>query len=106
MTPKTIVTCFPLGDAHVQQIREVAKDDFEVLVSSQDEIATDIFKADIFCGHAKVSVDWQAVVDAKKLVWIQSSAAGLDHCLTAPVIASPIVVSDVRGCLPPKSPSK
>ena len=97
MSPKTIVTCFPLADAHVQRIRDVVKDDFQVVVSGQERIAEDIFKADIFCGHAKVPVDWEGVVAQKKLVWIQSSAAGLDHCLTAPVIASPIVVSGCSG---------
>ncbi|MFK7766086.1 MAG: D-2-hydroxyacid dehydrogenase [Mariniblastus sp.] len=102
MNSKTIVTCFPLGESHVEQIRTTAKDDFEVIVSTQDQIATDIFKADIFCGHAKVPVDWQAVVDAKKLVWIQSSAAGLDHCLTPPVIDSPIIVSGCSGLFAPQ----
>ncbi len=102
MTRKTIVTCFPLGDSHVEQIREVAKEDFEVIVSSQDQIPDNIFKADIFCGHAKVPVDWQAVVDAKKLQWIQSSAAGLDHCLTPPVIESDILVSGCSGLFAPQ----
>ena len=102
MTRKTIVTCFPLGDSHVEQIRAVAKEDFEIIVSSQDQIPDNIFKADIFCGHAKVPVDWQAVVDAKKLQWIQSSAAGLDHCLTPPVIGSEVLVSGCSGLFAPQ----
>lgn len=97
MPPKTIVTCFPLVDSHVRQIQEAGQDDFEVVVSGQDSIADDIFKADIFCGHAKVEVDWAAVVAAGKLHWIQSSAAGLDHCLTQPVIDSSILVSGCSG---------
>jgi phosphoglycerate dehydrogenase-like enzyme len=97
MPRKTIVTCFPLSDSHVQQIRDVAKEDFQVIVSGQEKIADDIFEADIFCGHAKVPVDWGRVVAQGKLVWIQSSAAGLDHCLTPPVIDSPIVVSGCSG---------
>jgi D-3-phosphoglycerate dehydrogenase len=51
----------------------------------------------VFCGHAKVPIDWQAVVEAGRLKWIQSSAAGLDHCLVAPVIASEIVVTSASG---------
>jgi len=90
MTAKTIVTCFPLDESHVEKIRETSKTDFEVIVSGQDRIAEDLFKADIFCGHAKVPVDWKSVVEQGKLVWIQSSAAGLDHCLTPPVIDSSI----------------
>ena len=102
MSPKTIVTCFPLNSSEVDRIREHGKDHFEVIASDQNLIAKDIFKADIFCGHAKVPVDWQAVVDQGKLVWIQSSAAGLDHCLTPPVIDSPIVVSGCSALFAPQ----
>jgi len=102
MNSKTIVTCFPLDESHVDQIRAVAKNDFDVLVSDQDRIAEDIFQADVFCGHAKVPVDWDGVVAREKLTWIQSSAAGLDHCLTPPVIQSPIVVSGCSGLFAPQ----
>lgn len=102
MTAKTIVTCFPLDETHVEKIRETAKTDFDIIVSGQDKIAEDLFKADIFCGHAKVPVDWNSVVDQGKLTWIQSSAAGLDHCLTPPVIASPIVVTGCSALFAPQ----
>lgn len=102
MTTKTIVTCFPLDDSHVEKIRLTAKADFEVIVSGQDRIAEDLFKADIFCGHAKVPVDWKSVVEQGRLVWIQSSAAGLDHCLTPPVIDSPIIVSGCSALFAPQ----
>lgn len=95
MPSKKIVTCFPLSDTHVDQIRVAAAEDFEVVVSDQDQIASDIFSADVFCGHAKVPIDWPAVVDAGRLSWIQSSAAGLDHCLVPAVVESEILVS---GC--------
>jgi hypothetical protein len=48
MSSKTIVTCFPLADSHVERIRTVAQDDFEVIVATQDSIAKDIFQADVF----------------------------------------------------------
>ncbi len=96
MVRKKIVTCFPLSIADSEQIVASARDDFEVIVSKQESIATDIFEADIFCGHAKVPVDWEEVVKQGRLKWIQSSAAGLDHCLTPPVIASDDIV--VSGC--------
>ena len=95
MPTKNIVLCFPLQEPHVNQIREASKDDFNVIVSSQETIGRYIFDADIFCGHAKTPVDWAKVVEQDRLQWIQSSAAGLDHCLVPEVIASPIVVS---GC--------
>ena len=95
MPTKNIVLCFPLQQPHVDQIREASKDNFDVIVSSQESIGENIFAADIFCGHAKTPVDWAEVVKQDRLKWIQSSAAGLDHCLVPEVIASPIVVS---GC--------
>ena len=55
--------------------------------------------ADLFCGHAKVPLPWDEVVRAGRLRWIQSSAAGLDHCLTPAVVDSPIVVTSASGVL-------
>ena len=95
MTKKNIVLCFPLQASHVDQIREAAADRYNVIVSKQEDIGKNIFEADIFCGHAKTPVDWNAVVQQERLKWIQSSAAGLDHCLVPAVIESSIVVS---GC--------
>lgn len=93
----TIVTCFPLEPSQLAPIREVAGPDFDVLVSNQAEISNDIMLADIFCGHAKVPVDWASVVKQGRLKWIQSSAAGLDHCLSPEVIDSDILVSGCSG---------
>lgn len=97
MSKPTIVTCFPLNDAQVDQIRQSAGENFNVIASAQEDIHQRIFEADIFCGHVKTAkpMDWRSVVDAGRLKWIQSSAAGLDHCLDPAVIDSPIVVS---GC--------
>jgi D-3-phosphoglycerate dehydrogenase len=98
----TIVTCFPVPDHLIQKIKDGVAGRFEVIASDQDQIADDLFKADIFCGHAKVPVDWQGVVDAGKLNWIQSSAAGLDHCLTPAVVESDILVSGCSGLFAPQ----
>ncbi|MFN7841113.1 MAG: D-2-hydroxyacid dehydrogenase [Pirellula sp.] len=65
--------------------------------ASQDTIPDKIFEADVFVGHAKVPVNWDAVVAAGKLKFIQSSAAGLDHCLAPSVIQSPITVCSASG---------
>jgi D-3-phosphoglycerate dehydrogenase len=62
-------------------------------------IEKEIFSADIFCGHAKVPVDWDGVVRQGRLKWIQSSAAGMDHCLVPSVIESGIVVTSASGVL-------
>ncbi|MCH2114759.1 MAG: D-2-hydroxyacid dehydrogenase [Pirellulales bacterium] len=67
--------------------------------AGQDRIATELADADIYCGHAKVPVPWSEVVAAGRLKWIQSSAAGLDHCLVPSVITSDIQVTSASGVL-------
>ncbi len=91
-----IVTCFPLSDKQVAEIRTAAVG-YELVVSNQDTIADDLFGATIFCGHAKVPVPWSKIVAQGRLRWIQSTAAGLDHCLTPETVASPITISGCSG---------
>ncbi|MBL8855987.1 MAG: D-2-hydroxyacid dehydrogenase [Planctomycetaceae bacterium] len=96
MTPLTIVLCFPVESHHVEQIRRTVPE-FTVIPAEQHEIGRTIFQADLFCGHAKQPIDWPAVVAAGRLQWIQSSAAGLDHCLHPAVIESNIPVTSASG---------
>ena len=93
-----IVLCYVTKPSHLQQIAEVVPDD-EIIDASQEQIAREIFAADIFCGHPKVSVPWDAVVAGGRLRWIQSSAAGLDHCLVPAVVGSNIIVTSASGVL-------
>ena len=93
-----IVLCYPVEKRHYDQIASIAPD-AELVDAGQERIAEEILAADIFCGHAKVPVDWTAVVRGGRLRWIQSSAAGLDHCLTPPVVASDIIVTSASGVL-------
>lgn len=93
-----IVLCYPVKPRHVEQIA-AAMPEAEVVDAGQDNIAEELFKADVFCGHAKVPVDWDGVVRAGKLRWIQSSAAGMDHCLVPSVIESDIAVTSASGVL-------
>ncbi|GAF97152.1 unnamed protein product, partial [marine sediment metagenome] len=71
----------------------------DVVAVGQDEVAEALFSADIFCGHPKVPVDWDRVVRQSRLRWIQSSAAGMDHCLVPSVIASDITVTSASAVL-------
>jgi D-3-phosphoglycerate dehydrogenase len=73
--------------------------DAEVVDAGQERVADELFHADIYCGHAKVPVDWDGVVRNGRLAWIQSSAAGMDHCLVPAVIESDIVVTSASGVL-------
>ncbi|HEY2840254.1 MAG TPA: D-2-hydroxyacid dehydrogenase [Pirellulales bacterium] len=93
-----IVLCYPVEPRHVAQIAAAAPE-AEVVDAGQERLATEILSADIFCGHAKTPVPWDEVAQRGRLRWIQSSAAGLDHCLVPSVIASTIVVSSASGVL-------
>lgn len=96
MTSMRIVLCYPVERRHLDQIAAVAPS-HEIVDAGQERIADEILAADVFCGHAKVPVPWDDVVARGRLRWIQSSAAGLDHCLTPSVIASDIVVTSASG---------
>jgi D-3-phosphoglycerate dehydrogenase len=91
-----IVLCYPIEPKHLEQIRAAAPG-HEIVDAGQERIAAELPSADIFCGHAKVPVPWPAVVKQGRLKWIQSSAAGLDHCLTQEVIDSDIIVTSASG---------
>jgi len=93
-----IVLCYPVEPHHVRQIAEAAPG-AEIFDAGQERIAEALFSADVYCGHAKVPVDWDAVVRQGRLRWIQSSAAGMDHCLVPSVIDSDVVVTSASGVL-------
>lgn len=97
-----IVLCYPVEDRHVSQIEETLIDlrvEAEVVNAGQEGVADALPTADIYCGHAKVPVPWDEVVKQGRLKWIQSSAAGMDHCLTPSVIESDIPVTSASGVL-------
>lgn len=93
-----IVLCYPIESRHYEQICAAAPG-YEVVDAGQERIPRDLFTADIFCGHAKVPVDWDGVVRQGRLKWIQSSAAGMDHCLVPAVQQSDILVTSASGVL-------
>ena len=96
-----IVLCYPVLDRHVDQIQTTAPD-AEIVNAGQERINDLLPTADIFIGHAKVPVNWDRVLAAGRLQWIQSSAAGLDHCLVPGVIDSEIIVSSASGLFAPQ----
>lgn len=93
-----IVLCYPVEPRHSEEIAQAA-DGAEIVDAGQERIAEELFSADVYCGHAKVPVDWDGVVRAGRLRWIQSSAAGMDHCLVPSVIESDIPVTSASGVL-------
>lgn len=93
-----IVLCYPVEARHVAQIAATAPE-AEVIDAGQERVAVELPEADIFCGHPKVPVPWEEVVRRGRLRWIQSSAAGLDHCLVPCVIDSDITVTSASGVL-------
>lgn len=96
--PSRIVLCYPVEEKHVRQI-QAASPQAEVVDAGQAHVAAELPEADVFCGHAKVPVPWEQVVRRGRLRWIQSSAAGLDHCLVPSVVQSEIVVTSASGVL-------
>ncbi|TWU08305.1 D-2-hydroxyacid dehydrogenase [Stieleria varia] len=96
-----IVLCYPVHSGHIAQIQAAAPE-AEIVDAGQERIDELLPTADIFIGHAKVPVDWQRVLQAGRLKWIQSSAAGLDHCLVPGVIDSDIIVSSASGLFAPQ----
>lgn len=93
-----IVLCYPVEPRHIAHIQAAAPQ-AEVIDAGQERVAEELPSADIFCGHPKVPVPWDAVVAGGRLRWLQSSAAGLDHCLVPSVIGSDIVVTSASGVL-------
>jgi phosphoglycerate dehydrogenase-like enzyme len=93
-----IVLCYPVEERHIAQIQAAAPR-AEIVDAGQERVAEELPSADIFCGHAKVPVPWHDVVRGGRLRWIQSSAAGLDHCLVPSVVESSIIVTSASGVL-------
>jgi phosphoglycerate dehydrogenase-like enzyme len=93
-----IVLCYPVEPRHVEQIAAAAPR-AEIINAGQERVAVELPTADVFCGHAKVPVPWDQTVAAGRLKWIQSSAAGMDHCLVPSVVASDILVTSASGVL-------
>ena len=94
-----IVLCYPLEDRHLRQIAAVVPD-AEIVNAGYERVAAEIVEADIFCGHDRfLTVPWSEAVRRGRLRWIQSSAAGMDHCLVDSVIESDILVSSASGVL-------
>jgi phosphoglycerate dehydrogenase-like enzyme len=91
-----IVLCYPVESHHLHWLQQAAPG-ANIINAGQEGIAQEIMNADIFLGHAKVPVDWDPVVKQGRLQWIQSSAAGLDHCLVPSVIESNIPVCSASG---------
>jgi phosphoglycerate dehydrogenase-like enzyme len=92
-----IVLCYAVEPRYVDQIQAAAPG-AKIINAGQEGIPEAIFEADIYCGHAKQRpVPWDQVVRQGRLKWIQSSAAGLDHCLAPSVIDSDIQVTSASG---------
>jgi len=94
--PENVVLCYPVEPKHLEKLTQTLPA-CNFINAGQEGIGERIFEADMFVGHAKVPVDWDAVVKQGRLKLIQSSAAGLDHCLVPSVIHSDITVCSASG---------
>ncbi len=101
-SPQRLVLCYPADKKHLKKIERTLAAlgvESEVIDAGQERVAAELLEADLYCGHAKVPVPWDEIVRRGRLRWIQSSAAGMDHCLVPEVIDSEIVVSSASGVL-------
>ncbi len=98
---ENLVVCYknePVEQYHLDRIME-AWPGIRIVNVGQNRIAEALLDADYFCGHAKVRVDWDRIVQKGRLRWIQSSAAGMDWCLVPSVIDSSITITTASGAL-------
>ncbi len=93
-----IVLCYPAEPQHIDRI-QAAWPEADIVDAGQERVAEELPEAEFFCGHPKVPVPWDEAVRRGRLKWIQSSAAGLDHCLVPSVVASDIPVTSASGVL-------
>lgn len=93
-----VVLGYPAETQHIDRIR-AAWGDAEVVLVPIERLGEELLDADAFCGHAKIPVDWDSIVARGRLRWIQSSAAGMDHCLAPSVVAAETLVSSASGLL-------
>jgi D-3-phosphoglycerate dehydrogenase len=91
-----IVLGYTASETHVARLTQIAGG-ARVERVPDERVPEVIASADIFCGHVRAPVDWRRVVTAGQLKWIQSSAAGLDHCLDPAVVESDIQVTSASG---------
>lgn len=93
---KNLVLCYPVEERHTDALAK-SLPELNIVNAGQEGVAKALLEADLFVGHAKVPVPWDEVVEQGRLKLIQSSAAGLDHCLVPSVIDSDIPVCSASG---------
>jgi D-3-phosphoglycerate dehydrogenase len=74
-----IVLCYPVEPRHIAQIRAVVPA-ADVIDAGQERVAAELPFADIFCGHPKVPVPWEAVVAGGRLRWVEVWETGKTSC--------------------------
>ncbi len=88
------LVCYPpLEEARLQPVREAAAPVHVVNAASLEEATAEIADAEGFFG--KITPDLLAA--AKKLEWVQSPTASLEHYIFPELIAHPATLSNMRG---------
>jgi serine/threonine-protein kinase len=96
-----LVVCFKESPVEQNLIDRIhaAWSEVNIINVGQKDIASALLEADYFCGHAKVPVHWDAIIQQNRIRWIQSSAAGMDWLLVPSVIQSNITITTASGVL-------
>ena len=101
MSKENLVVCYkqdPVDEVLIGEIH-AAWPHVNIVNVGQKDVVKALHEADYFCGHVKVSINWDEIVKIGRLRWIQSSAAGMDWCLVPSVIDSNIVITTASGAL-------
>ena len=83
----------PVEETRLIRIREVAAPMIVVNARDYDEAAREIAEADAFFGK----LTRELLAHAKRLRWVQSPTASLEHFLFPELVAHPCLLSNMRG---------
>jgi phosphoglycerate dehydrogenase-like enzyme len=82
----------PKGETWLSALRQ-AVPDAEIVEAEENDVAQAIRSADAFYG--RIRPEWLAA--APRLRWIQTPVAGLEHAMFPELVASPVVLTNMRG---------
>src|SRR5579871_7071920 len=83
----------PVDDARLVKIREAAEDMAVVNAASDADALLAIFDADAFFGKITPAL----LAAGKKLKWVQSPTASLEHYVFPELVAHPCQLTNMRG---------
>ena len=91
--PRKLVCYPPIEEARIQPVREAAVGVQVVNAASIEEATAEIADAEAFFGKITPGL----LAAAKKLTWIQTPTASLEHYVFPELLAHPATLTNMRG---------